>query len=78
LAPEPGGGAGEPEGLRRGVVSARGADGGGCCSGDGAGAGAVGLRAEELEEDFGVAGLRWNPMAALTLPATMAADAGCG
>jgi hypothetical protein len=36
------------------------------------------LRAEELEEDFGVAGLRWNPMAALTLPATMAADGSCG
>lgn len=70
MDPEPGG-AGEPEDLRRGV-SGSAADPG-SCSGGGA------LREEEEEEEeapgLGVAGLRWKPMAALTLPATMAAAA---
>jgi hypothetical protein len=30
----------------------------------------------EVEVDLGVAGLRWKPMAALTLPATMAGGGG--
>lgn len=69
MDPEPGG-AGEPEDLRRGV-SGSAADPGSCSGGGGA------LREEEEEEapGLGVAGLRWKPMAALTLPATMAAAA---
>lgn len=66
MAPELGV-AGEPEDFRRGVGVVFVGSGGG-------GGGGAGLR-EEVE-DLGVAGLRWNPMAALTRPATIVSARG--